>query len=59
MSDAQFAVTLLELCRVVLGGHPERPELVPTKAEMVTYQREKNVQQRYVIPERLRRHQAR
>jgi hypothetical protein len=52
MSDAQYAATLLELRRVVLGGRPERPELVPTKAELVTYHRESRYQQRYVEPTR-------
>jgi hypothetical protein len=59
MSDAQYALTLYELCRVVLGGRPERPELQPTKAELVAYHKESRIQQRWVAPKRKFRHQDR
>ena len=34
MGDAQYAATLLELRRLILGGRPERPELQPTRREI-------------------------
>lgn len=39
MSDDHFKATVTELQRLVLGGRPERPELIPTKREIVNHLR--------------------
>lgn len=37
MSDAHRRATTVELTRLCLGGKPERPELIPTRAEIASY----------------------
>ncbi len=41
MSDAQAAATTIELGRLILCGRPARPELVPSKREILDFYREK------------------
>lgn len=39
MSDAQADAVTTELGRLVLGGRPERPELEPTRSEILDFYR--------------------
>lgn len=41
MSDQQYTACVLELRRLVLGGRPERPELVPTQREIIDHLRKR------------------